>query len=106
MSFNFNRDRFRTSSAPVMRRDVLRASKVVDLASIAALGNETFTVDCPGASVGDSVLVTFPVAPTANLIFKGYVLAANVVTVRAENPTAGAINAASMTYDVTVIKAY
>lgn len=82
----------------------LTATAALDFASIAAAGSADLTVTVAGAASGDSVSVGLPAAPTAGLIFMGFVSAANTVTVRATNITAGAVDAASATYRATVIK--
>lgn len=84
---------------------VLTATAALDFASIAAAGSADLTVTVAGAAVGDSAAVGLPAAPTAGLIFNAFVSAANTVTVRASNITAGAVDAASATYRATVIKA-
>lgn len=83
---------------------VLTATAALDFASIAAAGSADLTITVAGAAVGDSVSVGLPAAPTAGLIFMTFVSAANTVTVRATNITAGAVDAASATYRATVIK--
>lgn len=84
---------------------VLTATAALDFASIASTASADLTITVAGAAVGDSVSVGLPAAPTAGLIFMGFVSAANTVTVRASNITAGAVDAASATYRATVIKA-
>lgn len=83
---------------------VLTATAALNFASIAAAASEDLTITVAGAAVGDSVSVGLPAAPTAGLVFVGFVSAANTVTVRASNITAGAVDAASATYRATVIK--
>lgn len=81
----------------------LKASKTHNLASIAAAGTETTTVAAVGAVVGDVVLVSSPIN-TGGLIINGFVSAADVVTIVAHNATAAAVDLASTTFDVVVIK--
>lgn len=76
----------------------------LDFASIAAAASADLTVSVPGAAVGDTVAIGLPAAPAAGLVFFGFVSAANVVTVRAMNITAAAVDAASATYRVSVFR--
>lgn len=84
---------------------VLRAEAALDFASAAAATNVTATVTVPGADPKDTVLVSEVAALGSSLIISGYVSAADTVTVVARNPTGSAIDQASTTYRVTVIKA-
>lgn len=107
MGFNFNRKRFAYGADPVLRRDFLRGTKTHDFGSIATTANAETTIDVPGAAVGDDVLVSTPGgAPTPGIILSARVTAANVVTLRAQNVTAGAVDPASMLYSVRVLKLY
>lgn len=106
MVFNFNRKKFAYGAQPLLTRDVRRAKGTLDFPSIAAAGVAVLTIAVPGASVGDDALLAFVSAPNAGLVFTAYVTATDVVTVRANNVTAGAIDAASMDYRVTVLKLY
>lgn len=82
----------------------LTATAALDFASINAAASEDLTIAVTGAAVGDSVSLGLPAAPTAGIVFQAFVSAANTVTVRATNITAGAVNPASATYRATVIK--
>lgn len=82
----------------------LTAAASLDFAAIAAAASADLTIAVPGAVVGDGVSLGLPAAPTAGLIFQGFVSAADVVTVRATNITAGAIDAAAQTIRATVHK--
>lgn len=84
---------------------VLTATATLDFASINAAANADLTITVAGAAVGDAVTLGLPAAPTAGLIFMGFVSAANTVKVRATNITANPVDAASATYRATVIKA-
>lgn len=86
-------------------RSDLTVAAALDFASIAAAASADLTITVPGAAVGDAVSLGLPAAPTAGLIFQAFVSAANTVTVRATNITAGAVDAASATYRATVLKA-
>jgi predicted RecA/RadA family phage recombinase len=85
-------------------RPVLTAEAALDFPSIAAAASSALTISVPGAAVGDIATVGLPAVPTAGLLFTAWVSAADTVTVRATNITAGAIDAASATYKVAVSK--
>jgi hypothetical protein len=101
---NFTRPRFGNSSQPLLGRDFLRVTAVLDFPSAAAAAGNNLTVSVPGAAVGDDVIIGFLAAPSPGLIFSGWVSAVDTVTVRAQNPTAGALDAASASYRVIVLK--
>lgn len=75
------------------------ATLTYDFGSINAQTQATQTVTVTGAAVGDAVLVR-PSTAVNGLIIDGTVTAANVVTVRAANYSAGSINPASQVYTV------
>ena len=54
--------------------------------------------------VGDTVSLGLPASPDANGCFTAWVSAADTVTVRFNNYSSGAIDPASATYRVDVIK--
>lgn len=83
----------------------LTATAALNFASINAAASADLTITVAGAAVNDSVALGLPAAPTAGIVFNAFVSAANTVTVRATNITAGAVDPASATYRVTVIKA-
>jgi len=82
--------------------NVLGASATLDFASIAAAASADLTITIAGAAVNNAVTLGLPAAPTAGLVFQGFVSAADTVTVRATNITAGAVDAASATYSAVV----
>lgn len=86
------------------KRANLTATAALDFPSIAAAASADLTIAVAGAAVNDSVSLGLPAAPTAGLIFQAFVSAANVVTVRATNITAGAVDAVSATVRATVHK--
>ena len=104
--FNFNRKKFAYGAQPLLTRDVLRAKGTLDFPSVAAGASSSLTIAVPGATVGDDALLAFVSAPTAGLTFQTWVSAADTVTVRVQNVTAGAVDAASTDYPVTVLKLY
>ncbi len=83
----------------------LTATAALNFASIAAAASADLTITVAGAAVNDTVAIGLPAAPTAGIVFNAFVSAANTVTVRATNITAGAVDPASATYRATVIKA-
>lgn len=82
----------------------LSGNTTFDFPNIGAVATSTTTVGVSGAQVGDSVIVTPSTALEAGLVVYGYVSAADTITIVANNPTAAAINPASRTYYVSVIK--
>lgn len=84
---------------------ILMASAALDFPSINAVSQADLTIAVPGAALNDTVELGLPAAPAAGLVFNAFVSAADTVTVRATNVTAGAVNAASATYRVVVRKA-
>lgn len=82
----------------------LSGSKVHDYGSIGAVAVATTTTTVTGAAAGDTVLITPSTALEAGINVYGYVSAADTITIVANNSTAGAIDPASRTYYVSVIK--
>lgn len=83
---------------------VLYGSATLDFANTLAQTCSELTIAVTGATIGDSVLVGPPNGLEANLSVTGYVSATDVVTVRVCNPTVGAINPASATWRVIVMR--
>lgn len=79
------------------------ATKTHDFGSINAQVEATTTVTVSGAVAGDMVLVR-PTTAVNGIIVDGTVSAANTVTIRAVNYSAGAINPAEQVYKVIVIQ--
>jgi hypothetical protein len=106
-SFNFNRKRFAYGNQELRGKDMLRGKATLDFPSVAAAGSQDLTISVPGAAVGDDVAGPFQnAAPPAGLIRTAWVSAKDVVTVRVQNVTAGAIDPASGEYRVIVFKAF
>jgi len=86
--------------------DAVRVEKsnaaALDFAAIAAAASADLTIALPGAVVGDSVALGLPAVPTTGLIFQAFVSAPDVVTVRATNITALAVDAVAATYRVSL----
>ena len=83
---------------------VLSTTAVLDFPSTGAVSTSDLTVTLTNAAVGDAVYIGLPSAPSAGFVFFGFVSAANTVTVRAMNITAGALDPVSATYRVTVVQ--
>jgi hypothetical protein len=88
------------SGTPIAK--VLSATDTLDFGNTATLTSTDLTITVTGAAVGDSVAIGLPAAPDANGCFTGWVSAANTVTVRFNNYSAGSIDPASATYRATV----
>lgn len=82
---------------------ILTGQAALDFPSIAAASQASLTITVAGAAVNDEVIMGLPAAPTAGIVFNAFVSAANTVTIRATNVTAGAIDPASATYSVIVL---
>jgi hypothetical protein len=85
--------------------EVITHTATLDLAN-AATGSGTFAssdVTVPGAALGDMVLLSLGV-DTVDAVVAGAVTAANTVTVTLLNNTAGAVNLASTTVRIAVLK--
>jgi hypothetical protein len=81
----------------------LKATATWDPASIASGGTVTTTVTVSGASLGDFTLASFSLT-IAGLQLTSYVSAANVVTAVLSNLTGAAVDLASGTLAVLVLK--
>lgn len=90
------------NGSPVAR--TLAAVATLDFPSISAVSTQALTITVPGASVNDVVLLGLPATVNAGVVFDARVSAADTVTVRALNITAGAIDPASAQYEVIVLK--
>lgn len=79
---------------------------VFDAASCGAAAITIQTVTIPDATPGDTVLLTPPAAglSVAVGVLPGYVSAANTAKVPFVNPTAGALDPASATYDYVLVR--
>ncbi|HUX16666.1 MAG TPA: capsid cement protein [Phycisphaerae bacterium] len=83
---------------------VLTGTATIEFASIAAAASEDQTITIAGAALGDTVALGLPAASAAGIVFAGFVSAADTVTVRATNITAGAIDPASAEITAMVFK--
>lgn len=84
----------------------LTAAAVVDFPSIAAGSCGEQTVALAGAAAGDSVAPGWPAALAAGLAGTSRVSAANTVTLRLCNSTGSAVDPASATFRVTVLRSF
>jgi hypothetical protein len=82
---------------------LLSASATLDFGSIAAAASADLTITVTGAATGNTVILGLPAAPTAGIIFQGFVSAANTVTVRATNITGAPVDPASASYRAAVL---
>ncbi len=82
----------------------LSASATLDFPSVAAAGQQELTITVTGAATGDTVYLAPPSSLEAGLIATGRVSATNTVTIRVSNITAGAIDPASASWKVRVVK--
>lgn len=76
----------------------------LDFPSIAPAGTADLTVALQGAEVGDTVSLGLPSSVPAGVIYQAFVSAAGVITVRATNVTAGAIDPVAGSFRVAVSK--
>ena len=83
----------------------LTATASLDFGSIGAGLSADLTIAVTGAAEGDAVALATPAALEAGLSAFAFVSAADTVTVRLVNNTAGAVDAAAGTYRATVFKA-
>jgi len=77
-------------------------SATLDFPSIASNDTEALTMTVTGAQTGDRVILAAPATLERDLVFSGYVSAANTVTIRLHNCAHGAENPASATWGATV----
>jgi len=84
---------------------ILSATATLDFGNTAAQTSTDLTITVTGAADGDSVILGVPDGSTlAGGVFSAWVSAANTVTVRFTNETAGALNPASGTFRATVFQ--
>jgi len=83
---------------------VYSASATLDFPNTLAQTSSDLTLAVTGASVGDPVFLATPATPDANSCFTAWVSASNTVSVRFNNYSAGAIDPASGSYRVAVMK--
>lgn len=87
-------------------KDILGASKVVSVGAVGAgTTNTSNTITVPGVAVGDPVITVSASASLGAVVLSAEVTAADTVTLKVANTTAGSITPpASTTYSVVVGK--
>lgn len=88
----------RSTAAP------LTATADLNFASIAAGATAELTITVPGAASTNAVVLGPPAGLEAGLMATGRVSAADTVTIRLHNTTAGAIDPADATWRATVLR--
>ena len=83
--------------------NVGQCSATLDPASAATNTGNTNTITVPGANLGDLVLVSFSL-DLQGITLSAYVSAANTVSVRVQNGTAGTLDLASGTVRGVVLR--
>lgn len=83
----------------------VEATATLDFPSIAAQSSADLTITVTGAATGDRVALGPPINLNAGLVPYGFVSAADTVTVRVTNVTAGALDPTSAGWKVAVLKA-
>jgi hypothetical protein len=96
-----------TEAATAIRS--ISSSSALDFGNITAGNFSDLTITLSGAATNDVVFVTClntagRGATDGKLIFEAFVSATDTVTVRAHNPTSGAIDSASYNFKVCIIK--
>jgi hypothetical protein len=74
----------------------------LDAGAVGAGATDTDTVTVPGVALGDQVIGFSMGVSEAGLVKRAYVSAANTVTIVTYNPTAGSVNLASTTLQMTI----
>lgn len=82
----------------------LYATATWDAPSCAAAAQVNTTMEVPGAAIGDRIVAPTASIPLQGLILRGEVTAANVVTLYLSNLTGAAVDLASASYYVSVLK--
>ena len=87
-----------------MFSEMWKVSATLDAGSLADGAGESDTVTVPGVALGDMVLgVSFGVS-AAGVTVTGYVSAADTVTLRLQNESAGTVDLASTTIKLVVAR--
>src|SRR5215813_1649392 len=84
--------------------ECLWATASVDFASQATLTSNDQTITVTGARLGDPVVIGFVTNPAANLTYYAFVSAADTVTARFVNTSAGTVDPAAQVIVVGVIQ--
>ena len=83
---------------------VISDTATLDFPSISSNSIEVLTMTVTGAEVGDTVMLGAPSTIEDNLIWTGFVSAADTVSIRMHHTSGSAIDPASATWRATVIK--
>lgn len=104
--FGFNNSGTMTvGTVPLARIDGFTGTQVLDVGSIPAHTTSTFNMTITGAALGDFVIVSVSPAVLSNsIVLHARVSNTDTVTVYLTNTSTGAIDPASATYFVKVIK--
>ena len=93
-----------TTAWNALEYTVPSGTATLDFGEVAAQSHVDLTIAVTGAVVGDSVALGVPTAAvTTGIAYTAWVSAADTVTVRAHNYTAGALDPASGTFKATII---
>ena len=84
--------------------DTWVVAATLDTASIAGSGTTTDTVTVPGVALGDIVIGFSTAVSQAGLLRSAYVSAANTVTIASFNPTGSAVDLASTTIELIIVR--
>lgn len=95
---SFNRQQFQS-----VFDVVASVTKTVDPASLADAAGASTDVTVTGAALGDFVLLG-PGVDVADVTVSAFVTAANTVTIRVQNESGGAVNLASSTWNIMVLR--
>lgn len=87
-----------------LQQTVYKKTLTIDVPSVAAAESGTVTTTVTGASVGDAVLVGTPATQNSHTNWDAWVSSANVVTIRFNNYSAGAVDPASGSFKIQVHK--
>ena len=82
--------------------DTWDVSCTLDAGSVNAGATDTDTITVPGVALGDMVIGFSMGVSEAGLVKRAYVSAANTVTIVTYNPTAGSVNLAATTVNLTI----
>jgi len=83
---------------------ILSGTATLDFPNTLTQTSSDLTITVAGAVVGNAVSLGTPAAPNANSSYTAFVSAADTVTVRFNNYSAGAINPASGSFTVKVFQ--
>lgn len=99
-------DELETALASILPRAPLRTTATCSATSLASLATFDFTVNVPGAELGDLVVVTPPRLLDGRLGYESVVIASGVVTIRLFNPSASSAssNVGTGSWGVLVMK--